>query len=138
MDAKTIVSISNIKKVNPNIYVIAELLSRDNEDAARNLGADEIIVKGNVSSLLISNAVLNPGISKIYSELLRKDGKMRFEEVSVDDSFKGKTIREFHDNMERIGKVLIALRRGDQMVIRPPLDSKLDYDFAILISQIQN
>jgi len=135
VDAKTIVSISNIKKVNPNIYVIAELLSRDNEDAARNLGADEIIVRGNISSLLISNAVLNPGISKIYGELLSKDGKMKFEEVSVDDSFKGRAIREFHDHMEKRGKVLVALRRGDHMVIRPPLDSKLDYDFAILISQ---
>jgi voltage-gated potassium channel len=135
VDAKTIVSISNIKKVNPQIYVIAELLSRDNEDSARNLGADEIIVRGNVSSLLISNAVLNPGISKIYSELLRTDGKMRFEEVSVDDNFKGKPIREFHDYMEKSGKVVVALRRGDDLVIRPSLDSRLDYDFAILISQ---
>lgn len=115
--------------------MIAELLSRDNEDAARNLGADEIIVKGNVSSLLISNAVLNPGISKIYGELLRTDGKMRFEEVTVDDSFKGKAIREFHDYMEKSGKVVVALRRGDELVIRPSLDSMLDYDFAILISQ---
>ncbi len=135
VDAKTIVSISNIKKVNPLIYVIAELLSRDNEDAARNLGADEVIVKGNVSSLLISNAVLNPGISRIYSELLRTDGKMRFEEVSVDESFKGKAIREFHDYMEKTGRVVVALRRGDDLVIRPSLDSKLDYDFAILLSQ---
>ncbi|MHB1471329.1 MAG: potassium channel family protein [Thermoplasmataceae archaeon] len=135
VDAKTIVSIANIKRINPQIYVIAELLSRDNENTARNLGADEIIVKGNVSSLLISNAVLNPGISKIYGELLRTDGKMRFEEVPVDDSFRGKATREFHDYLEKNGKVLIAVRKGDDIIIRPPLDSTLDCEFAILISQ---
>jgi voltage-gated potassium channel len=135
VDAKTIVSISNIKKANPQIYVIAELLSRDSEEAARNLGADEIIVKGNVSSLLISNAVLNPGISKVYSELLRPDGKMRFEEVPVDNSFKGKAVKEFHDYMERNGKVVVAFRKGDNIFLRSSLDSIMDFDFAILISQ---
>ncbi|WP_393971097.1 hypothetical protein OXIME_001352 [Oxyplasma meridianum] len=60
---------------------------------------------------------------------------MRFEDISIDDSFKGKTIREFSNHMEKFEIFWLPCENVDNIVIRPLPDSNFGYDLAILISQ---
>jgi K+/H+ antiporter YhaU regulatory subunit KhtT len=84
--------------------------------------------------MLISNAVLNPGVSKLYSELLSANGKLKFIESSIESNFIGKPFLEFKEYMEKTGKIILALRKGDDLLFSPDPKSKIDANYAIFIS----
>ena len=134
IDAKTLVSSMSIRKKNPDVYIIAELLQRSSETHAQELGVDEVVIRGNISSMLISNAVLNPGISKLVSELFAPNGKIRFSEISIGPEFMGKSFQEFKSSIEKSGNIVVALRKGDELIVNPERSQHIDASHAIILS----
>ena len=134
VDAKSLVAAMTVRKINPDAYIIAELLQRASEIHAIEIGVDEIVIRGNISSMLISNAILNPGVSKLYSELLSVNGKLKFNESAIESNFLGKPFLEFKEYMEKAGKIILALRKGDDLLFSPDPDSKIDANYTIFIS----
>jgi voltage-gated potassium channel len=134
IDAKSLVAAMTIKKINPDVYIVAELLQRASEIHAREIGVDEIVIRGNISSMLISNAILNPGVSKLYSELLSVNGKLKFNESAIGPEFLGKPFLELKEYMEKTGKIILALRKGDDLFFSPDPKSKIDANYAIFIT----
>jgi voltage-gated potassium channel len=123
-----------IKKTNPEVYVIAELLQRSSEPHARELGVDEVVIRGNVSSMLISNAVINPGVSKLVSELFSPNGKIKFSEIAIGPEFIGKSFQELKSWVEKSGNMVVALRKGDELIMNPEQIQNVDASHAIVLS----
>ena len=123
-----------IKKTNPEVYVIAELLQRSSEAHARELGVDEVVIRGNVSSMLISNAVINPGVSKLVSELFSPNGKIKFSEILIGPEFIGKSFQELKSWVEKSGNMVVALRKGDELIMNPEHNQHIDASHAIVLS----
>lgn len=134
VDAKTLVASLTIKKTNPDVYVIAELLQRSSEGHARELGVDEVVIRGNVSSMLISNAVINPGVSKLVSELFSPNGKIKFSEIAIGPEFIGKSFQELKSWVEKSGNMVVALRKGDELIMNPEHKQHIDASHAIVLS----
>jgi uncharacterized protein with PhoU and TrkA domain len=84
--------------------------------------------------MLISNAVLNPGISKLVSELFAPNGKIRFSEISIGPEFMGKSFQEFKYSIEKSGNIVVALRKGDELIVNPERSQHIDASHAIILS----
>lgn len=69
-DAKTILTGMLIESINSEIHTITELVNKENKIYLERTHIDEIISMDDISSKLISQTTLNPGLNKLYLSLL--------------------------------------------------------------------
>ncbi|MGC8505408.1 MAG: potassium channel family protein [Thermoplasmata archaeon] len=133
VDARSILSGMEMKKQNPEIYVIAELYNPNSEMHAIEVGIDETITRGNVSSLLIYNSIMNPGVSKLLYKILgnRKDEMLGEEPVDKDRYTRYDAL---YNDYESRGKLVLAVVKDREIQIRPPKDAATDCDRVIFLN----
>lgn len=133
VDAKSIFATMVIRKKKPDSYIITELMDSENYDHAKMAGADEIIVKGSMSSLMIYNSVFAPGVAKLFSKLLTGDDGYRIQELVVDRKYFNGTCETFYRENEKGGSVVLAFRKGDEIKIRPLPSDLVIWDSVIVM-----
>lgn len=134
VDARTILMGMSIKRKNPNVYVIAEVLESSNESHAISSGIDEVIVKGRVSSSLISGSILAPGVTKVLKRLISGDGDFEVSEVSL-KKYSGKKFSSVYDDFKEKGKFILGFRKGASVVSDMPSDQNVDGHSVIVLSK---
>ena len=106
MDAENILSAMIIRKLNPEIRIIGEILNPDSREHASSF-MDDIIIKGDVSSMLIYSSIMIPGIPEFINDLLTSDS---ISEEDVDKGYMDRTYSEFIHIMEKENKIVLAFR----------------------------
>lgn len=134
IDASTILIGMNIKKYNPEAYIIAEILDTANEGHAEDAGIDEVIVKGKLSSTLISNSILAPGVTKIMKMMIAGSGENMVEEINL-HKYRGKTFASVYEDFNVPGKFILGFRKGSGIVNELPSDQAVDGYSLILLSK---
>lgn len=132
-DARSILECMIIKKAKNEVYVIVELLKSENADHARLAGANEIVVKGSMSSLMISNAVIAPGVSKLFYELLRGDDGYRIREYELDKKFLDENCSIVYEYYENGTQVVLGFRQDSELKVRPPPEDKVKWNYIIIL-----
>lgn len=69
-DACAILTTLTIKRAYPDLYLCVELVDEQNRTHCTLAGADEIIVSGALTTNLLVQAALDPGVTRVVSELL--------------------------------------------------------------------
>ena len=69
-DAKVIMDALTIRNINKTVYMCVEISDIKNSKHCEIAGANEIIVIGELSSRLLVQSALNPGVKKVFSELM--------------------------------------------------------------------
>lgn len=69
-DAKTIMDALTIKNMFPKVYLCCELMNPEHAEHCRLAKADEVIVVGELSTNLMVQAALDPGVPKVIAELV--------------------------------------------------------------------
>ncbi|MCP5006793.1 MAG: hypothetical protein GY941_23040 [Planctomycetes bacterium] len=71
IDARSFLACNLIRKINPDIYIVAQLLNRENasilEDTVQNV---EIIISDDITGAMLSTSILAPGTSKLFNTLI--------------------------------------------------------------------
>ena len=81
IDAKTILGIMNTRRLSNDTHIVAELLKQESEENAKAAGADEVVIRGQVSAKLLSRGALYPGtIDVVQLMLTAKSGEEIFED----------------------------------------------------------
>lgn len=134
VDARTILMGMNIKKKNPDVYTVAEILDTDNEIHAVDAGIDEVIVKGSLSSMLISNSIISPGVTKVLKNLISGSGDNELEEVDLGHYAK-KTFASVYEKFDKPGNFILGFRKGGTIVTRVPMDQEVGSHSLILLKR---
>ncbi len=71
-DARAILTTLTVKNQHPDLYTCVELADATNATHCQLAGADEIIVGGALTSHLLVLAALDPGVTRVVSELLSR------------------------------------------------------------------
>ena len=129
MDAESILSAMIIRKLNPEIRIIGEILNPDSREHASSF-MDDIIIKGDVSSMLIYSSIMIPGIPEFINDLLMSNS---ISEEDIDKKYASNTYREFISNMEKENRIVLAFRKQDKIYLRGNSDKKIDVDSYIFI-----
>lgn len=84
VDMHTVLTVYNIRKENPDIHIIAEIIDQENTTIINDLNCDDIIFKETVDFNLITSCVLHPNISPIIYDLLTVHGK-QLKQTTLDE-----------------------------------------------------
>jgi len=137
-DAKVVLSTLTVESINPNTYTIVELVDEANIQNCKRAKADEIIVSSELSSMLISQAVLHHGITKVISDLLSFQYGNHLYKLPIPHSKSGCSfIDVFIDMKQTYQSIIVAVQKGSEgeVISNPPTDYQLeDNDFLIVIA----
>ena len=71
VDARSFLACNLIRKINPDIYIVAQLLNKENasilKDTVNNI---EIIISDDITGAMLSTSILAPGTSKLVNTLI--------------------------------------------------------------------
>jgi len=139
-DGKVILSTLTVESINPNVYTIVELVDEAYVQTCKRAKADEIIVSSELSSILISQAALNPGISKVVSDLLSsQDGGNQLYKVPIPKSKVGLPFIDVFIYMKQAYQsIAVAVQKGSEgeVISNPAEDYQLENnDYLLVIAQ---
>jgi len=92
IDGKTLLTALSVESTKPTCYTCVEVLLAENVEHFRQVSADELIVTGEVTSLLLASAATDHGVSRIVGDLLTHDtgrGPDNLRSIDVSDSLEG-------------------------------------------------
>ncbi|MCH1625485.1 potassium channel family protein [Ferdinandcohnia quinoae] len=133
-DMITILTLLAIKGLNPEIYCIVEILTTQQINNARRGGADEILQTNRLASFVMVNSITSHGISEaLLSLLIGVNGcKLHFIEATFD--LFGMSFKTCSEKLLNEGKILIGIKRVDDVIINPPLSLEIrKSDYLLLI-----
>jgi len=140
-DAKVILATLTIEDLNPAIYSIVELEDESNARHCRRANADEIVVRSEFSSRLISRATLDHGITKVISTFLSSREGDDILKISLPAEYVGKEFLMVFTEMKKKedGIVLAVQRDADKQVITNPSTAMVleKNDILIMVSKRQ-
>lgn len=92
-DNQNLVVSLTAKQLNPKVRVVARCGNLENREKLRRAGADTVVSPGFIGGLrMVSEMVRPTAVSFLDMMLYDKEQNLRVEEVSVPDSFVGKTL----------------------------------------------
>ena len=135
IDAKTILGIMNARKLSKDVHVVVELLRSDSLENARLAGADEVVVRGDVSAKLLARGALDPGTIDVVETILTERSGQEIFEDHVPDWSVGKAYGELIDYYLERGATPIALRDSGGLRINPRKADVLNRGSVIYIAK---
>lgn len=135
IDAKSVLSVMNIKKINPSVHVVVELLRTDSVENAKLAGADEVVVRGDFIAKLLAKGVVDPGTIDIIETILTaRSGEEIFED-DLPAGFKGTMFGDLVTMMLDKSALPIALRLDSEICVNPPKDYPIRQESVIYIAK---
>jgi voltage-gated potassium channel len=135
IDAKSILSVMNIKKLNPSVHLVVELLRSDSIENARLAGADEIVVWGDITAKILARGVLDPGTIDIVDTILTaKSGEEIFED-EIPSSLEGRRYEDLIQILIAKNALPIAVRGEKGLLVNPPREYIMDRESVVYIAQ---
>lgn len=111
-DAKAILTALAVESLNRDVYSCVELENPENEKHLIHANVDEIVCFGRLSQHLIVHSSLNPGLSRLFSELVTHNVGHEFYKLRVPKRFVGES---FPTAVKRLideeGIILTAVER---------------------------
>jgi voltage-gated potassium channel len=137
-DAKVVLSTLTVESINPNAYTIVELVDIAYVQTCKRAKADEIIVSNELSSMLISQAALNHGITKVIFDILSCKDSNHLYKIPVPKSRVGYTFIDVFVYMKQTYQsIVVAVQKGSEgeVISNPLTDYQLeDIDYLIIIA----
>ncbi len=134
IDAESILICMTAKKLNPEVNVIIEILNKTSRIHAKESGADEILVRGEMSSNTMVKLIKNPGSWKFISALLSHEDIMDIRETQF-PKHSNKPFRDIFKIEENNERKVIAVRKGDEFVLRPNDDEIYNGEPVLLLEK---
>jgi voltage-gated potassium channel len=113
-DARSILATLTIKTAYPTLYTCVELADARNSTHCKMAGADEVIVGGALTSYLLLQAALAPGVTQVISELLSNQAGHELYLIPMPTQFAGHTFIETLTQLKhQYDSLVIAVQRED-------------------------
>lgn len=113
-DARSLLIVLAIETIQPEIYSCVEVLNPDNAVHFRRVNADEEIPVAKVSNSLVVQSALNPGLSRIITDMLTFGEGEELYRLAVPPAFVGKTFTDLGTTlMQQEAMVLIGVASED-------------------------
>lgn len=138
-DATAVLSVLTVESINPHAYTIVELVDSANAITCYRAQANEVIITSELSSMLISQATLNHGISKVISELLSVQTGNQLYKLPLPPTQAGRPFLDVFMHMKQAYQsTVVALQRGSEgEVISNPDNGQIveTDDYLIVIAR---
>lgn len=131
-DAETILSAMNARRLNPDAFIIVELMNESNSSHARKGGIQEIIVRGKLSSYLILKSINEGNVGKFIQNILEPTGQVEISEMTLNGV--NKTYGEIYHSIEEQNKSIIAVVGKQGILPKPKEDSRYNGETLLILN----
>ncbi|MBM6618736.1 potassium channel family protein [Bacillus suaedaesalsae] len=133
-DMATILTLVTAKGMNPSIYTIVEILTKNQIINAKRAGADEVIQTNKLTSYVMANSIMSHGMSDALLIMLDNLSGNKIEYILVPEEIEGLSYEECIKHLIKKGILLIGIKRRDESFINPsPTFSILKTDELLII-----
>ena len=118
-DNENLVITLTAKQINPELRVVARCREIENSEKLKKAGADAVVSPALIGGLRMASEMIRPTVVTFLDAMLRdREKNLRVEEVSVPDSYVGKTILTL--NLDRYpDTLLLAIKTKDEWIYNP-------------------
>ncbi|MGR3176682.1 MAG: potassium channel family protein [Candidatus Anammoxibacter sp.] len=124
-DARVIMDTLTIRNINKDIYMCVEISDTKNSKHCEIAGANEIIVIGELSSRLLVQSALNPGIKRVFSELMSSRYGQELYKLQAPAKVVGSKFIDALTSLKiELNSVIIAIEPAhkNEVILNPPID----------------
>jgi len=130
VDGKTLLTALSVESTKPGCYTCVEVLLPENVEHFRQVRADELIVTGEVTSLLLASAATDHGVSRVVGDLLTHDaerGPDNLRSIDVPAALDGVAFVDALADLKRThGAIAVAVVGSDGAVnLNPSAERRL-------------
>ena len=120
LDSRITLTTMAVKGMNSDIYACVELLQPDNRQHIERTEADEVICVGEMSQMLLGQAAIAHGVSRLYEDLLTFNRGNEIHRVPLPAKLEGLSFRWLLREMnERLSCVLLSVERNKEVFTNP-------------------
>jgi voltage-gated potassium channel len=116
VDERTALAALTIKSVAPQVKIIAELLDEVNKPHLRRTNVEEIIVRGEHVGSLLANAIISPGLPRIFSSIMSLGERDSLWITDIPKNYVGKTFKELSGYFRERQAIIIGVMRNKKDV----------------------
>ncbi|HEX6287854.1 MAG TPA: TrkA family potassium uptake protein [Herpetosiphonaceae bacterium] len=109
-------------------HIVAKALTRRQAEILLKIGADEVVLPEQEAGERLAAHLLAPGISQV----IRDQTGVSAGERLVHDAWVGQTIGQL-DIRRKHGTLVIAIRRGTDLVVAPGADDRLEFGDHLIV-----
>ncbi|WP_138420284.1 potassium channel family protein [Aquibacillus sediminis] len=136
-DQTSILTTLAVKGNNPNVYIISEILTKEQITNAKRAGADSVIRSNDFMSTLFFQEIFRDEPVKPFDVLLEVLGNQQFHHILLPPEMKGYTFLECSDYYVSLEQILIGIMRDGELMLNPPFDTKLkDNDYLLVLTSL--
>ncbi|GAB6947308.1 potassium channel family protein [Vulcanisaeta sp. JCM 16161] len=129
-DAKVVLLIMSVRKLNPSAYIIAEVLNEADRDYALRAGATSVISLGSFTTVMIANEVFNRGLSSVLINIINK-GDLGLMEAN---DYVGKRFIEVVQLIKsELNYLVIGVVRDGEVILNPGNDFVIQSGDSLLV-----
>ncbi len=139
-DAKVIMDTLTIRDISSSVYICAEISNIKNFKHCKIAGADEIIVIGELSSRLLVQSALNPGVKRVFTELMSSSYGHELYKIPTPEKIVGS---RFIDALNKIksetDSIIVAIEsvKEDKMIVNPDKDLIIQSNDNLIVMSLE-
>ncbi|WP_077624991.1 potassium channel family protein [Sediminibacillus massiliensis] len=122
-----------MKGNNPDIFLITEILTKEQISNARRAGADSVIRSNDFMSTLFFHEIFREAPVKPFDLLLQVLANQQFNQFGLPEKLDGKTFLECADYYAVSEQLLIGIMRKGELMVNPPFHTPLKTGDTLIV-----
>ncbi|MBM7570914.1 potassium channel family protein [Aquibacillus albus] len=137
-DQASILTTVALRGNNPNLYIITEILTKEQITNAKRAGADAVVRSNDFMSTLFYHEIFRDSSLKPFDILLQVLSNQQFTQVRLPKEMEGRSFLDCSDYYVAEEKLLIGIIREGELLLNPPFDTTLQIeDILIVLSRLK-
>ena len=132
-DAKVTLITMIIKQLNPNAYIISEVLDESNVNHVKRAGANTVISSGSLSTMAIAREAIYGGVIDAIMELLMPSNHGEIITMPSSDFIGSSFLEAMMKLKSSLNYILIGIDRGGKPVINPPGNMMIERGDGLIV-----
>ncbi len=125
IDAKSVLICLAIDRLNPDIYLVTEVVNNENVLHFQRANVNEIIVSNQIESKILVRSILYKGVNKAFKELITNSYGNEIYQVEIEPKYEGKTYQEIINEFLLINATVIGFYSKENTYLNPSKDTVL-------------
>ena len=116
-DEKVILTTLTIKKISPNIRVVAQINDKNKIPFLRRANVDAVLSNDNYNLFMSLSHILEPGSAQAINSLISEDSNNSLRSENIPDEFIGKSFSELHKYyFDKFGSICLGLYNYEEQI----------------------
>ncbi|MBN2725343.1 MAG: potassium channel protein [Deltaproteobacteria bacterium] len=129
-DLRNLAIVLTIERTSPECFTVVHCINPENEIFFKRAGCDSIVSISSLSSQMMIQEVLDPGVHSVITELTSNEYGNQIYIIKPPEIT---TFGEIRDNVEEKGLAVIGIRRDEKNIFAPQGSFKLDENDRLIV-----